>query len=251
MSARACMQVIILGFLPKMRGYRSLSMIKFLNSLILLQYLPRVYPIYRWCKSFNKKTRDQTTQIIVPDEHILPWLNYDWAPILVNFFLYIIASYVRVLISILVITSIYFNCSVNCFVSGVTRIFVRLIIDLIICNWLGARDVLVFLLYPKRDGLLGICLSKGKWVWVQYSLRRQCIQKYYTSKGFMPYKSTKCNSVRFWYIYLCSTVRHARINKFFTKVLTVFFIWPKKSKVCTLHPLVWKWSELWTLALIN
>ncbi|XP_021807686.1 cyclic nucleotide-gated ion channel 1-like [Prunus avium] len=49
-------QVVISIFLLKMRGSRSLKTMKFLNSLVLLQYVPRVLPIYLLCHE-REKTR--------------------------------------------------------------------------------------------------------------------------------------------------------------------------------------------------
>ncbi|XP_062004722.1 cyclic nucleotide-gated ion channel 1-like [Rosa rugosa] len=73
---------VVLVFLPRMRGSGSLIIVKFLNSLILFQYLVRVYPIYRYCKNLNKKINLSRT------------LERAWIPSLVNILIYILASYV-------------------------------------------------------------------------------------------------------------------------------------------------------------
>ncbi|PRQ43252.1 putative potassium channel, voltage-dependent, EAG/ELK/ERG [Rosa chinensis] len=75
-------QVVVLVFLPRMRSSGSLSIMKFLNSLILFQYLQRVYPIYRYCKNLNKKI------------HLSSAPTRAWIPSLFNILIYILASYV-------------------------------------------------------------------------------------------------------------------------------------------------------------
>ncbi|XP_048429691.1 cyclic nucleotide-gated ion channel 1-like [Pyrus x bretschneideri] len=79
-------QVVILIFLPKTRNSRSLTRMKFLNSLILLQYVPRAYPLYRVCKDFNKDTRQRSTELAKEKKL--------WIPGLSNFIMYILASHV-------------------------------------------------------------------------------------------------------------------------------------------------------------
>nr|XP_011466570.1 PREDICTED: cyclic nucleotide-gated ion channel 1-like isoform X2 [Fragaria vesca subsp. vesca] len=51
-------QVVVLSFLPNMRGFGSLKIMKFLNSLIVLQYLARAYPLYRMCKAGNGERKN-------------------------------------------------------------------------------------------------------------------------------------------------------------------------------------------------
>nr|XP_011466558.1 PREDICTED: cyclic nucleotide-gated ion channel 1-like isoform X2 [Fragaria vesca subsp. vesca] len=75
-------QVIVLVFLPRMRGSTSLSIMKFLNWLILFQYLQRVYPVYRYCRNLNKKI------------HLSSTPTRAWIPSLINILIYILASYV-------------------------------------------------------------------------------------------------------------------------------------------------------------
>ncbi|KAM5560139.1 hypothetical protein ABKV19_021343 [Rosa sericea] len=75
-------QVVILVFLPNMRGSGSLTVMKFLNSLIFFQYLQRVYPIYRYCKNLNKEMHDKSSS------------TRAWIPSLVNLLIYLLASYV-------------------------------------------------------------------------------------------------------------------------------------------------------------
>ncbi|XP_068312587.1 cyclic nucleotide-gated ion channel 1-like [Pyrus communis] len=70
-------QVVILIFFSKMRGSGSLNTRKFLSSLVLLQYVPRVLRIYLSCKNLNKN----------------PSLEI-WVKGVFNFFLYILASHV-------------------------------------------------------------------------------------------------------------------------------------------------------------
>ncbi|XP_050379460.1 cyclic nucleotide-gated ion channel 1-like [Argentina anserina] len=76
-------QVAILVFLPNMRGSNSLKIMKFLNFLILLQYLPRVYPLYLLCKNWN-------TWNIGGKGLKLP----NWSLIVVNMYGYLIASHI-------------------------------------------------------------------------------------------------------------------------------------------------------------
>ncbi|BBN69540.1 cyclic nucleotide gated channel 1, partial [Prunus dulcis] len=62
----------------KMRGSRSLKTMKFLNFLLVLQYVPRVLPIYRLCHARRKTPKKPGT----------------WIKSFFNFFLYILASHV-------------------------------------------------------------------------------------------------------------------------------------------------------------
>ncbi|KAM5560113.1 hypothetical protein ABKV19_021326 [Rosa sericea] len=79
-------QVAILIFFPNMRGFNSLKTMMFLNSLIALQYIPRVYPIY---VLFNEKINTEKfgksswSSIVVHPE---------WSSIFANLIGYIIAS---------------------------------------------------------------------------------------------------------------------------------------------------------------
>ncbi|XP_068318420.1 cyclic nucleotide-gated ion channel 1-like [Pyrus communis] len=79
-------QIVILIFLPKMTGSRSLNGMKFLNSLILLQYVARAYPIFKFCKNYNKSTRELSNNIAMRKKI--------WIPGLLNFIMYILASHV-------------------------------------------------------------------------------------------------------------------------------------------------------------
>ncbi|VVA20301.1 PREDICTED: cyclic [Prunus dulcis] len=72
-------QVVILILFLKMRDSRSLNTRKFLSSLVLLQYVPRVLCIYLSCKKLNKNPSMETGI---------------WVKGLFNFFLYILASHV-------------------------------------------------------------------------------------------------------------------------------------------------------------
>ncbi|KAM1798572.1 hypothetical protein ACFX12_032626 [Malus domestica] len=79
-------QIVILIFLPKMRGSRSLNGMKFLNLLILLQYVARACPIFTFCKNYNKSTRELSNNIAMRKKI--------WIPGLLNFIMYILASHV-------------------------------------------------------------------------------------------------------------------------------------------------------------
>ncbi|XP_068318430.1 cyclic nucleotide-gated ion channel 1-like [Pyrus communis] len=79
-------QVVILIFLPKTRNSRSLNRMKFLNSLILLQYVPRAYPMYKICKHSNKETRERSKE--------LAGRKQIWISGVLNFIMYILASHV-------------------------------------------------------------------------------------------------------------------------------------------------------------
>ncbi|CAN6581225.1 unnamed protein product [Malus baccata var. baccata] len=79
-------QIIILIFLPTTRNSRSLNVMKFLNSLFVLQYVARAYPMYRLCTVFNKKARETSKQ--------LAKYKRIWIPGVLNFILYILASHV-------------------------------------------------------------------------------------------------------------------------------------------------------------
>ncbi|XP_040372147.1 cyclic nucleotide-gated ion channel 1 isoform X2 [Rosa chinensis] len=76
-------QVTILGFLPKMRGSNSLKTMNVLTSLIVLQYLPRGYPLYQLCSTWNTWTIGGTG-------YKLP----NWSLIVINIYGYIIASHI-------------------------------------------------------------------------------------------------------------------------------------------------------------
>ncbi|KAL6281001.1 hypothetical protein ACE6H2_017882 [Prunus campanulata] len=71
-------QVVLSIFLSKMRGSKSLKTMKFLNSLALLQYVPRVLPIYLLCHEREKTHKKAGI----------------WVKSFLNFFLYILASHV-------------------------------------------------------------------------------------------------------------------------------------------------------------
>lgn len=101
------MQVVILIFLPNMRGYKSLNKMKGLNSLIVLQYLARLYPIYSFCMQLNKmklgelsKPDDPTKTKTRIDKYVDKIKSFPgrvpklWVPGVVNFIMYIIASHV-------------------------------------------------------------------------------------------------------------------------------------------------------------
>ncbi|KAB2622144.1 cyclic nucleotide-gated ion channel 1-like [Pyrus ussuriensis x Pyrus communis] len=79
-------QVVILIFLPKTRNSRSLNRMKFLNSLILLQYVPRAYPMYKICKHSNKVTREHSEE--------LAGRKQLWISGVLNIIMYILASHV-------------------------------------------------------------------------------------------------------------------------------------------------------------
>ncbi|XP_021833261.1 cyclic nucleotide-gated ion channel 1-like [Prunus avium] len=76
----------ILVFFPTLRASRAVNRMRIMNSLILLQYVPRIYPIYRYCKNLNKKKLDND----ISD----PLESKTWFPGLLNFILYILASHV-------------------------------------------------------------------------------------------------------------------------------------------------------------
>ncbi|PRQ32954.1 hypothetical protein RchiOBHm_Chr5g0052111 [Rosa chinensis] len=86
-------QVAILIFFPNMRGSNSLKTMTFLNSLIVLQYLPRVYPIY---VLFNEIINTQT--IGYRRDRNPKWssivVDSKWSSIVVNMIGYIIASHI-------------------------------------------------------------------------------------------------------------------------------------------------------------
>ncbi|KAM1798641.1 hypothetical protein ACFX12_032691 [Malus domestica] len=79
-------QIVILIFLPKMWNSRSLNRMKFLNSLVVLQYVARAYPTYIVCTNFNKIARETSKQ--------LAKYKQIWIPGVLNFIIYIIASHV-------------------------------------------------------------------------------------------------------------------------------------------------------------
>ncbi|CAL9030908.1 unnamed protein product [Prunus brigantina] len=69
---------VVLSIFSKLRGSRSLKTMKFLNFLLVLQYVPRVLPIYRLCHERKKAGKKPGT----------------WIKSFFNFFLYILASHV-------------------------------------------------------------------------------------------------------------------------------------------------------------
>ncbi|XP_062017555.1 cyclic nucleotide-gated ion channel 1-like isoform X2 [Rosa rugosa] len=86
-------QVAILIFFPNMRGSNSLKIMTFLNSLVALQYLLRVYPIY---VLFNEIIN--TENICDRRDRNPKWLSIvvhsKWLSIVVNMIGYIIASHI-------------------------------------------------------------------------------------------------------------------------------------------------------------
>lgn len=102
------MQVVILIFLPNMRGYNSLNKMKGLNSLIVLQYLARLHPIYSFCMQLNKMKLGELSKPDDPTKAKMPFIDKYvdriksfpvrvpklWVPGVVNFIMYIIASHV-------------------------------------------------------------------------------------------------------------------------------------------------------------
>lgn len=87
------MQVVILKFLPNMRGSSSLKILKLLNSLIVLQYLTRVYPIFIFCREVNANNFLSTSS----DRKIVKIpTTVEWNRILIafNFLWYLLASHV-------------------------------------------------------------------------------------------------------------------------------------------------------------
>nr|XP_011466566.1 PREDICTED: cyclic nucleotide-gated ion channel 1-like isoform X2 [Fragaria vesca subsp. vesca] len=82
MSVLPIPQVAIFYYLPKMRGSNSLKIMKFLNSLIVLQYVVRVYPLFVLCKNWN-------TWNIGDKGYKLP----NWSLIYVNTYGYLLAAY--------------------------------------------------------------------------------------------------------------------------------------------------------------
>ncbi|CAB4314912.1 unnamed protein product [Prunus armeniaca] len=79
-------QVAILVFFPRLRASRAVNRMRIMNSLILLQYVPRIYPIYRHCKDLNKNKLDNYISDQIERK--------TWVPGLLNFILYIISSHV-------------------------------------------------------------------------------------------------------------------------------------------------------------
>ncbi|ONI03390.1 hypothetical protein PRUPE_6G254400 [Prunus persica] len=79
-------QMAILVFFPTLRASRAVNRMRIMNSLILLQYVPRIYPIYRHCKDLNKNKLDNCISDQIERK--------TWVPGLLNFILYILASYV-------------------------------------------------------------------------------------------------------------------------------------------------------------
>ncbi|CAB4280658.1 unnamed protein product [Prunus armeniaca] len=69
---------VVLSIFSKMKGSRSSKTMKFLNFLLVLQYVPRVLLIYRLCHERKKAAKKPGT----------------WVKSFFNFFLYILASHV-------------------------------------------------------------------------------------------------------------------------------------------------------------
>ncbi|XP_024187979.1 cyclic nucleotide-gated ion channel 1-like [Rosa chinensis] len=76
-------QVAILIFLPKMRGSNSVKTMTFFNSIIVLQYLPRGYPLYLLCKNISMLNIDDRG-----------FTSQKWLLIFANIYGYIIASHI-------------------------------------------------------------------------------------------------------------------------------------------------------------
>ncbi|BFG36176.1 hypothetical protein CerSpe_224500 [Prunus speciosa] len=90
-------QIAILVFFPTLRALRALNRMRIMNSLILLQYVPRIYPIYRHCKDINDRHRkyfheEESIRIVL--SYISKQEHKRWVPGLFNFILYILASHV-------------------------------------------------------------------------------------------------------------------------------------------------------------
>ncbi|KAM3008165.1 hypothetical protein FF2_032335 [Malus domestica] len=79
-------QIIILIFLLTTRDSRSLNIMKFLNSLILLQYVARASPMCKLCKKSNKEAREYS-KLFNKQKEI-------WIPGALDFIMYILASHV-------------------------------------------------------------------------------------------------------------------------------------------------------------
>ncbi|PQQ06856.1 hypothetical protein Pyn_32983 [Prunus yedoensis var. nudiflora] len=79
-------QMAILVFFPMLRASRAVNRMRIMNSLILLQYVPRIYPIYRHCRNLNKTKLDNDIS-----DHLIR--GKTWVPGLLNFILYILASH--------------------------------------------------------------------------------------------------------------------------------------------------------------
>ncbi|XP_034219099.1 cyclic nucleotide-gated ion channel 1-like [Prunus dulcis] len=77
-------QIAILVFFPTLRASRALNRMRVMNSLILLQFVPRIYPIYKYCKILNTKKLDN---------YISDLEHKTWIPGFLNFILYILASH--------------------------------------------------------------------------------------------------------------------------------------------------------------
>ena len=80
------LQTVVLSFIPKEKGPKYLDKRKFLNFLLLSQYVPRVFRIYLSSKELSR-TRDKLITGTV-------WIRGAF-----NFFLYLLASHVRVNLS--------------------------------------------------------------------------------------------------------------------------------------------------------
>ncbi|BFG36173.1 hypothetical protein CerSpe_224470 [Prunus speciosa] len=79
-------QIAIWVLFPKLRASRALNRMRIMNSLILLQYVPRIYPIYRHCKDLNKTKLDNDIS-----DHLIRGKT---RVALLNFIIYILASHV-------------------------------------------------------------------------------------------------------------------------------------------------------------
>ncbi|KAK9914512.1 hypothetical protein M0R45_038287 [Rubus argutus] len=84
-------QVVILILLTRTRGSKSLNARKFLNSLVIFQYVPRAFRMYRSCKEANKTERTQksasTTDKTDPD-------NWNGYTLCLKVYKFILASHV-------------------------------------------------------------------------------------------------------------------------------------------------------------
>ncbi|KAL5568330.1 hypothetical protein UlMin_024905 [Ulmus minor] len=73
-------QVVMLVFFPRLRGPRFLDTRKYLNLILLSQYVPRVLRIYLSCKEFTNTLQELTLTV--------------WVRGTFNFFLYVLASHI-------------------------------------------------------------------------------------------------------------------------------------------------------------
>ena len=137
------LQTVVLSFIPKEKGPKYLDKRKFLNFLLLSQYVPRVFRIYLSSKELSR-TRDKLITGTV-------WIRGAF-----NFFLYLLASHVRVNLSY-----IYFQKHiVSFFFSG---FFINTFLK-------GIWSILVLFLCSKRDSMLAPSLCKKRnWLCKYYS----------------------------------------------------------------------------------